>query len=296
MSDPLQPPSTSESIGIPSPVNPPNKARRAVFLLSFLLVALLVAIAALVTELNSTDRRLAVLENQLGISSTQGESEEEGDSSSSEVKGSDPDFFLPPKDLAALIAKVGESVVDVTCANGGGTGFALDLTPESEGALSVLVTNFHVVEECWQGDKKVKIKHGQGLWYQITGEVVQVDQQNDLALLEVSVEIPPLAESEVYAQRGWWSLAMGNPQDPTLNVSLGRYVTIGYIGYVHGEYWNYTSATLNSGNSGGPLVNSRGELIGVNTLASSGDELGVWNIAVDSAVLCEMLVECESDE
>jgi S1-C subfamily serine protease len=88
-------------------------------------------------------------------------------------------------------------------------------------------------------------------------------------------------------------MAMGNPSDPDLEVSLDRYVSFGYIGYVLDKYWNYTSATLNRGNSGGPLVNSRGELIGINTFTSSGLEEGVWNIAVDSAVLCERLVACE---
>jgi S1-C subfamily serine protease len=44
------------------------------------------------------------------------------------------------------------------------------------------------------------------------------------------------------------------------------------------DYWNYSSATLNRGNLGGPLVNSRGELIGINTLASSGLDEGVWNV------------------
>ena len=90
-------------------------------------------------------------------------------------------------------------------------------------------------------------------------------------------------------------MAIGNPGDNTVGETLFRYITIGHIGYVLDEYYNYTSATLNKGNSGGPLVNSRGELIGINSFASSGINEGVWNIAVDSAILCEKLLKCEEE-
>jgi hypothetical protein len=83
------------------------------------------------------------------------------------------------------------------------------------------------------------------------------------------------------------------PTTRHLDEVLDRYVSIGYIGSVLDGYFNYTSATLNRGNSGGPLVNSRGELIGINTFATSGLDNGVWNIAVDSDILCEKLYNCE---
>ena len=93
----------------------------------------------------------------------------------------------------------------------------------------------------------------------------------------------------------WAKLRRGHTEDEGIEAVLDRYVSIGYIGHVFDSYYNYTSATLNRGNSGGPLVNSRGELIGINTFASSGLEDGVWNIAVDSDILCEKLYECEDD-
>lgn len=205
----------------------------------------------------------------------------------------DEDLFVPPADLGVLIEQVANSVVDISCGDTGGTGFAMNIETEVPGSATVIVTNHHVVEPCWESKQQVRVRYGDVMDQETQGTIVSVDEDNDLALLEIEPKLPFLPESENYAARGWWTMAMGNPVEPDLNVILERYVTIGHIGYVYDQYYNFTSATLNKGNSGGPLVNSRGELIGINTFGSSGGEEGTWNIAVDSAVLCEQLLECE---
>ena len=205
----------------------------------------------------------------------------------------EPSLFRAPDDVQALVKQVGDSVVDISCeSSGGGTGFAFDDDPVTVGYQTTLVTNYHVIDKCWENELEVTVLIGPDLTTQVKGLIVSVDEENDLALIEIVEKVVPIKSTNDFAEPGWWSMAIGNPYDEDLEESLYRYVSIGYIGYVYDARYNYTSAVLNRGNSGGPLVNSRGELIGINTLASSGIDYGIWNIAVDSDVLCEKLYDC----
>jgi len=270
-----------------------RNSRKAIVFLGSLLVILLFIISGLVVQLDRSNSRISILESRVEEKLNLATVKEASPATNTASSSSDVNLFEAPDNIESLIAIVGESIVDVTCGDGGGTGFALDIIPEGGDAKSVLVTNYHVVDECWEDGEIVTIRFGENLDRETNGEIIGADAENDLALIEVDVDIPALKESEVFAQRGWWTMAMGNPLDSELGVTLDRYVTFGYIGYVLDKYWNYTSATLNRGNSGGPLVNSMGELIGINTLASSGLDDGIWNVAIDSTVLCVNLLVCD---
>ena len=204
------------------------------------------------------------------------------------------DLFSPPKDLQGLILKVEESVVAIECeANDGtlwyGTGFVLDTDAETDGFKSVIVTNHHVIEDCINRENKLIVRTGFDQSGTPQVKLLRWDEKNDLAIMEIDESLPGLVPSENYAVSGWWTMAMGGPYDAEFDAVLYNSTTFGQISHVLDKYWNYTSATINGGNSGGPLVNSRGELIGINTLASASTEDGVWNLAVDSAILCEKL-------
>lgn len=204
------------------------------------------------------------------------------------------DYYSAPDNLESFIATVEQSVVEVKC-QGTGSGFAFDVEPEQRGFTTVLVTNYHVIAECIDEPNTIAI-HSTGSPYKSAKVRIRgFDKIGDLALLETDIQLPRLSASEHFAERGWWSMAIGNPVDNDIEPSatLRNATTFGNIAYVLNEFWNYTSATINGGNSGGPLIDSRGDVIGVNTLAAASTEEGVWNIAVDTAQLCVMLVECE---
>ena len=218
------------------------------------------------------------------------------ESTGESVAVDDIDLYYPPKDLPGLILKVEESVVAIECeANDGtwwyGTGFVDEVEAETDGFKSVIVTNHHVIEDCINPENELIVRTGFDQSGTPLVKLLRWDEENDLAIIEIDEYLPGLISAKNFADRGWWTMAMGSPLDADFEETTILYnsTTFGHISYVLDEYWNYTSATVNKGNSGGPLVNSRGELIGINTLATASTEDGVWNIAVDSQILCENL-------
>lgn len=159
-----------------------------------------------------------------------------------------------------------------------GSGFVLDPS-------GVIVTNNHVIE----GADQVTVTLQDGT--ELPAKIVGRDSQVDLAVLQVSPKRPlpavPLGHSDA-ARIGDWVLAIGNP------FGLNGTVTAGIISsrgrnVEHGLYDDYiqTDAAINRGNSGGPLFNLNGEVIGINTLiygGSGGDSIGIgFAIPADDA-------------
>lgn len=207
------------------------------------------------------------------------------------------DPFKAPSDVGAFIDEISKSIVLVEC-NGWGTGFAFYIGQESTDAdfPTHIVTNFHVIDECINDVQSLIVSIGPNHETKVRSKIMSTDKENDLAILLIDAVIPVLEPAEEYAVPGWWSMAMGNPVDFDYDppVVLHNSTTFGHISFVQDSYWNYTSAIINGGNSGGPLVNSSGEVIGINSLASASTEDGVWNLAIDTAILCRKLIKnCE---
>ena len=280
----MEPQIQDANITVPSEPTPPKRPKKPA-----VLIVLVIALVALIASQVAMIQRIAKIEQKADPESTELQSEVE-------INTDETSLFAAPDDLDVLIKKVGESVVDIYCESGdgsGGTGFAHDDEPVTAGYLTTLVTNHHVIESCWDAGTEVVVYIGDDFETEVMGIIAGVDEENDLALIEIKEKLPLILSAEDFAEPGWWSMAIGNPVDEEIEEVLDRYVSIGYIGFVLDGYYNYTSATLNRGNSGGPLVNSRGELIGINTFATSGLDNGVWNIAVDSDILCEKLYKCD---
>lgn len=150
-----------------------------------------------------------------------------------------------------------------------GSGFVID-------ASGLIVTNNHVIEEA--DEIIVSFTDGQKLKVE---EIVGRDSKTDLAVLRVKPEKPLTAVSFGDSSRmrvGDWVMAIGNP------FGLGGTVTVGIISAKKrdinaGPYDEFlqTDAAINRGNSGGPLFNMDGEVIGVNTaiISPTGGSIGI---------------------
>jgi serine protease Do len=146
-----------------------------------------------------------------------------------------------------------------------------------------IVTNNHVIESADQ--ISVELFHGGDL----EAEVVGRDSRTDIALLKVESEEPlPFVEfgDSDAARVGDWVLAIGNPLGQGFSVSVG--IVSARNRMLQGSYDDFiqTDAAINRGNSGGPLFDMSGKVVGVNTaiLSPNGGSIGI-GFAMSSAVV-----------
>ncbi|OHV23348.1 Do family serine endopeptidase [Rhizobium sp. RMa-01] len=149
-----------------------------------------------------------------------------------------------------------------------GSGFVIDPT-------GYIVTNNHVIE----GADDIEVNFANGS--KLKAKLIGTDTKTDLSVLKVEPKTPlksvKFGDSSTM-RIGDWVMAIGNP------FGFGGSVTVGIISgrgrnINAGPYDNFiqTDAAINKGNSGGPLFNMKGEVIGINTaiISPSGGSIGI---------------------
>ena len=138
-----------------------------------------------------------------------------------------------------------------------------------------VVTNNHVVENA--DEITVKLSDGR----EFKAKKLGADEQSDIALLKIEAEkltALPLSDSDEM-RVGDYVVAIGNPFGLSQTVTSGIISAMGRSGLNIGGYEDYiqTDAAINRGNSGGALVNLRGELVGINTaiFGPNGGNVGI---------------------
>ena len=185
------------------------------------------------------------------------------------------------QDINAPIARIESkkgiaSTVSVICWTGrlsNGSGFFVD--------TDKIATNVHVVDR--PGPVFVKLLNNDSIWE--VEEVTAFDVENDLVVLKISGEGTPLplGDSDL-VHKGEPVVAVGYPD--------GKYkVTAGNVhGIQNSDKLLGTTAEISDGNSGGPLLNGKGEVIGINTRS------GKYSFAVPSNILKALIAQSVSPE
>jgi serine protease Do len=218
-----------------------------------------------------------VIDSVVNISTTQtvdaksGEKSEGGRGATPQLPPGSPfeeffdDFF---KNKRGGDSKGGPGFAQPRKTNSLGSGFIVD-------SSGVVVTNNHVIADA----DEINVIMNDGT--KIKATLIGVDKKTDLAVLKFTPPKPVTAVKfgdSGKLRLGEWVIAIGNP------FSLGGSVSAGIVSAINrdinsGPYDSYiqTDAAINRGNSGGPLFNLEGEVIGVNTLiiSPSGGSIGI---------------------
>jgi serine protease Do len=158
---------------------------------------------------------------------------------------------------------------------GAGTGFLVD-------ADGFILTNHHVVD----GAERIVVRLSDGR--SLRARLVGSDPDTDIALVKIdaptTLPFAPLGDSDTL-RVGEWVVAIGNP------LAYEHTVTVGVVSFIGRKLFDssfdryiQTDAAINLGNSGGPLINARGEVVGINAAVSSRASSIGFAVPINQAV------------
>ena len=237
-------------------------------------VALLLGLAGVVLagwSLQRTDVALReVDEAALALEAAQSEV----DALAERVDGLEAEARSRP-DQSETAARVRASVFSVITPTGRGSAWVAAV----EGGRSLLVTNFHVLGADAAPGARAQIER-EGL--QLDAEVVTVDPGRDLAVVAVDRELVALPLAEGPPRAGDPLLVVGSP------LGLEQSVVSGIVSAVRSSHIQI-SAPLNPGNSGGPVVDADGRVIGVAVLRVGDETTEAIGLAIPVAEVCTLI-------
>jgi serine protease Do len=181
--------------------------------------------------------------------------------------------------LEEIVALVKPSVVYLEGSKRSGTGFLVTDT-------GLIATNAHVARE----EETLLARLPGGV--QLEAGVAYIDDEVDIALLKVDgANFPHLVLADTSTlQQGQEVLAVGNPGQAMLfSVTRGIVSAVQKFPNAGPGTWIQTDAQLNPGNSGGPLVNLQGEVVGITTLKPAAKDLTGIGFALSSSDLIRVI-------
>jgi hypothetical protein len=206
-------------------------------------------------------------------------------------------LFDAPADLQAVLFDAKKWTVTIYCAEGSGAGWIIDTSAEPKVRLAkrsdvtdqftqVVVTAEHVIRDCKDSNDELEVLIGST---RVPAALMNWDRAADVATISVAGEWPTAVPFS-FAPQGSWAMTLGAPLDDVIVPVIGEVVHDNGVEVL-------LHMTVRPGNSGGPVINSRGEVIGTIGGTILDEEDGVptgWSYAAPVEALCERVFECPS--
>ena len=210
-------------------------------------------------------------------------------SPAAQYANSDPkhDGYVQPRSIEKLVERTQDSTVTVFCRTGKemmslGTAWAIDLkNGQDEKYPTSLITNHHVIEDCIPAGGKLTV--AELYKKEVPAEVVKWDKKNDLAVLATGLKLKTLELSDFDPWPGYWVMALGSADGYEGSVAFGSVLNTN-------EYEVLITANTSHGNSGGPLVDNEGKVVGTVSWSSTKEQ---YNGAMSLNAMCRKIIECD---
>ena len=186
-------------------------------------------------------------------------------------------------DWSATAASVAPSVVTISTDAALGSGWVA----HADAGGSDIVTNYHVVADAVSaGVFAVQVSLFDKT---LVGTILSVDHTDDLAVVHVAERLSPLVTLAARPKVGATVMAIGSPLGLSGTVSVG--IVSGFHSLGGSDYLQF-SASISPGNSGGPLVDREGRVVGITTAKFVGDGVEALGLAIPVQAACATLVVC----
>jgi len=198
------------------------------------------------------------------------------------VAGLQAELDQAPDD-SAVVKSAARSVFTILTSFGSGSGFVA----MNRSGHALVVTNFHVVASGYLGgDRTVTVQRDQHSW---TGRVIEVSEGDDLAVISLDRRLPALPIADQRPAVGDALLVLGSP------LGLGGTVTSGIVSAYRNDFgqdYLQFSAPISPGNSGGPVIDQKGRVVGVSVAKMIGNGAEGLSFAIPAGRLCFALSVC----
>lgn len=218
------------------------------------------------------------------------------------------DLYSQPDDVEGMVNKVREATVTVYCGNWSGSGWGINLADDptstkDDAYPNEIITNYHVISDCLNGEKIEFKKEGSKVLYEARLFSYDDSHENgngwgDLAVLMTATPVTSLKPAKTAPKIGTWVMAVGSPVSGgvTLDGTLNGNTTFGRVtNYLTDNHIVVTDAAINHGNSGGPLVDSAGEVLGTNTWVLATEDASGIAYSIGIPTICDKLIDCNKD-